>query len=97
VSPSNPKKTSAKTSRSGEVKSPAPPLLFVDAVENERARLLLGREAFEVPAALLPRGAREGSWLRWSMELAPAPADEDQGNTLRSKLGRDDDGGDLDL
>jgi len=79
------------------VSKKAKPLLFVDAVENGRARLLLGHDAFEVPAALLPRGAREGSWLRWSMEVAPAPPDEEQGSALRAKLGRDDDGGDIDL
>jgi hypothetical protein len=90
-------KTRAKTGQGGDVKTPAPPLLFVDAVEDGRARLLLGRDAFEVPAALLPRGAREGSWLRWSMALAPAPPDEEQGSALRAKLGRDDDGGDIDL
>lgn len=93
----SPKKRSAKTSHGAEVESPAAPLLFVDAIEDGRARLLLGRDAFEVPAALLPRGAREGSWLRWSMEPAPAPPDDDQGSTLRAKLGRDDDGGDIDL
>ena len=87
----------AKTAPGDDVKSPAPPLLFVDAVEDGRARLLFGRHAFEVPAALLPRGAREGSWLRWSMALAPAPPDEEQGSALRAKLGRDDDGGDIDL
>lgn len=90
-------KTGAKTSASSDVKSPAPALLFVDAVEDGRARLLFGRDAFEVPAALLPRGAREGSWLRWSMALAPTPPDEEQGSALRAKLGRDDDGGDIDL
>ena len=90
-------KAGAKSGQGGDVKSLAPPLLFVDAIEDGRARLLLGRDAFDVPAALLPRGAREGSWLRWSMALAPAPPDEDQGRALRAKLGRDDDGGDIDL
>ncbi len=99
----SPKKTAG---RGGRARSPEPPrapdsakapLLFVDAVESGRARLLLGRDAFEVPASLLPRGAREGSWLRWSLALAPAPPDEDRGAALRAKLGRDDDGGDLKL
>lgn len=85
-----------KTER-GPAKDGSPPLLFVDAIENGRARLLLGREAFDVPAALLPHGAREGSWLRWSLALAPAPPDDDQGAAVRAKLGRGDDGGDIDL
>ena len=97
MSPKSAAKKSAKTGQGSDVKTPAPPLLFVDAVEDGRARLLLGRDAFEVPAALLPRGAREGSWLRWSMALAPAPPDEEQGSALRAKLGREDDGGDIDL
>jgi hypothetical protein len=70
-------------------------LLFVDAVEGDRARLLLGVDAFDVPVRLLPPGAREGSWLRISMKLAPAPPDE--GHAIRQKLGRDDDGGDITL
>jgi hypothetical protein len=86
-----------KKAERGTAKDGNPPLLFVDAIENGRARLLLGRDAFEVPAALLPPGAREGSWLRWSLALAPAPADDDQGAALRAKLGRGDDGGDIDL
>ena len=50
--------------------------LFVDAIEGERARLLLGEEAFEIPARLLPEGAKEGSWVSVSLALVPAPSDE---------------------
>ena len=42
--------------------------VFVDAVENGRARLLLGEDAFTVPAALLPDGAGEGTWLKLSVD-----------------------------
>jgi hypothetical protein len=70
-------------------------LLFVDAIEAGIARLLLGVEAFEVPARLLPADAKEGSWLRLSFELAPAPPD--QAAVLRRKLGQGDDGGDIKL
>lgn len=73
----------------------ADPLLFVDAIESGTARLLLGVEAFSVPARLLPPGAKEGSWVRLSFELAPTPPDE--ADALRRKLGRDDDGGDIKL
>ncbi len=68
--------------------------VFVDAVERGRARLLLGDDAFSVPAALLPDDAREGSWLTLTMRLAPPQADPE---TLRRKLGADDPGGPLKL
>lgn len=72
-------------------------LLFVDAIEGGTARLLLGVEAFNVPARLLPAGAKEGSWVRLSFQIAPAPPDEAAADALRQKLGRDDDGGDIKL
>ena len=56
---------------------PAPPprskttAVFVDAVENGRARLLVGEDAFTLPAALLPEGAGEGSWLQLSFTETP--------------------------
>jgi hypothetical protein len=74
---------------------PADQLLFVDAIEAGTARLLLGVEAFNVPARLLPAGAKEGSWVRLSFEIAPAPPDD--AHALRRNLGRDDDGGDIKL
>jgi len=72
-------------------------LLFVDAIEADSARLLMGVEAFNVPARLLPAGAKEGSWVRLSLEIAPAPPDDAAADALRGKLGRGDDGGDLKL
>jgi hypothetical protein len=77
--------------------SPEAGLLFVDAIEGDSARLLLGTDAFNVPARLLPAGAKEGSWLRASFALAPAPHDDGAGAALRRRLGRDDDGGDIKL
>ena len=71
------------------------PLLFVDAIEGDIARLLLDDETFEVPARLLPEAAKEGSWLRPSFSIAPAPPDG--GAVIRRRLGRDDDGGDIKL
>jgi hypothetical protein len=68
--------------------------LFVDAVEAGRARLLLGEEAFSVPVALLPEGAREGSWIRLAATVIPPPSDPD---VLRRKLGGDDPGGPIKL
>jgi len=86
--------------------SPSPPaagaqaagvLLFVDAVEAGHARLLLGQEAFEVPARLLPRAAKEGSWLRATFQLTSAPPEEAEAEARRRRLGQHDDGGDIKL
>jgi Protein of unknown function (DUF3006) len=78
---------------------PPPPtidtLLFVDQIENGWAHLLLGEDAFDVPVRLLPAGAKEGTWLRWSFAVAAAPPDA--GAALRRKLQRGDDGGDIKL
>jgi hypothetical protein len=68
--------------------------VFVDAVENGRARLLIGDEAFTVPVALLPDGAREGTWLKVSATVTPPQVDPD---VLRRKLGRGDPGGPIKL
>lgn len=74
----------------------APPLLYVDAVEAETARLLLpGGTAFSVPARLLPAGAKEGSWLHASFTVANPPPDD--AAEIRRRLGRGDDGGDIKL
>jgi hypothetical protein len=71
------------------------PLLFVDAIEEGRARLLLGEDAFTVPAALLPKDARAGSWLRMSLGVVPAPPS--RAAAIRKKLAGDDDGGPIKL
>lgn len=73
---------------------PKTTVVFVDAVEEGRARLLLGDDAFTVPASLLPAGASEGSWLKVTATVTPPQADPD---ALRRKLGRDDPGGAIKL
>jgi hypothetical protein len=70
-------------------------LLFVDQIDNGWAHVLLGEEAFDVPARLLPAGVKEGVWLRWS--FAPAPAPPDEGAAIRRRLQKNDDGGDIKL
>jgi hypothetical protein len=73
-----------------------PPLhVYVDAIEAGRARLVLGEETFTVPARLLPKGAREGSWIRLSGKVVPAPASD--AAAVRRKLARDDPGGPIKL
>ena len=67
---------------------------FVDVVENGRARLLIDDDAFTVPAALLPDGVGEGTWLKLTTTVTPPQADPD---ALRRKLGRDDPGGPIKL
>lgn len=72
------------------------PLLFVDAIEGDTARILVsGGTAFSIPVRLLPAGAKEGTWLRASFAIAPAPPDD--AAEIRRRLGRDDDGGDIKL
>ena len=70
-------------------------LLFVDAIEAGRARLVLDDETFTVPARLLPKGAREGSWIRLSGAVVPAPRSD--AAAIRKKLARDDPGGPIKL
>jgi len=90
----------AKPPRPAPAPAPAPAQagrLFVDAIEGGRARLLLGGDAFTIPASLLPPGAVEGSWLRLSFQLTAAPPEEAEAEATRRRLGADDDGGDLKL
>lgn len=77
------------------MKAPEAPLLFVDAIDEGRARLLLDEEAFTIPASLLPADARAGSWVRLSLTVAPAPPSP--ADAIRKKLARDDDGGPIKL
>jgi hypothetical protein len=68
---------------------------FVDAVEDEVARLLVGEQAFTVPRALLPAGAGEGSWVKIGIAVIPAPPDDSE--ERRRRLGAGDPGGDIEL
>jgi hypothetical protein len=70
-------------------------LVFVDALEGGTARLLVGEDAFALPANLLPPGAREGTWLRLSLAIVPAPPSKAEG--IRRTLSDDDPGGDIKL
>ena len=46
---------------------------FVDAIEDDVARLLVGDDAFTVPRVLLPADAVEGSWVSICVAVIPAP------------------------
>ena len=72
---------------------------YVDAVEEEVARILLKDKAGEwrghnLPAAVLPAGAGEGSWLELSFKVI-APPEGEAAPKLRDKLGQGDRGGDI--
>lgn len=69
---------------------------FVDAIEGDVARLLFGRQAVDVPVSLLPEGAAEGTWVRFSVTLADPPPD-DGTEARRRRLGAGDPGGDIEL
>lgn len=53
------------------------PLVFVDEVEDDVARLVAGDRVFDLPLALLPNGVREGQWVRLSESLTQDEEDED--------------------
>jgi hypothetical protein len=77
---------------------PKDTLLFVDEVAGTTARLLLGEQAFTIPARLLPKHTREGAWVTLTFAPAPAPAADDAATAaLRRKLAEQDDGGDIKL
>lgn len=73
--------------------------VYIDAVESDVARVLFQHGADEwrghnLPAAILPAGAKEGSWLKLSLKTIPAPEGM-KTPKLRDKLGRRDKGGDI--
>jgi hypothetical protein len=43
-------------------------LLFIDALEDDEAAVLLGEKRYRLPRALLPIGAKEGTWLRLAID-----------------------------
>lgn len=69
-------------------------MVFVDALEEGDARLLLGEQSFTVPRRLLPTGVQEGQWVRFEVVPAPAP---DSSGVRRQHLGKDDPGGPIKL
>ncbi len=70
-------------------------LVFVDALEDTTARLLLEEQAFSLPRQLLPADVREGQWLMIRVDHTEAPPN--QTHALREELGRGDRGGDIKL
>jgi len=70
-------------------------IVFIDEVEDQVARLVVGEQVFHLPRALLPADAREGQWLRISVTVAPTPPNDSA--DLRQRLGKRDPGGNIKL
>ena len=72
-------------------------LLFIDAIEDDQALVLLGEKRFAFACALLPAGAKEGSWLRLSVDSAQQAKVGEDIEARRARLLRDDPGGNIKL
>ena len=99
--------------KTNDGKAPAGPrtlVAFIDSIEEGVARLVETDAGGKVrshafPAALLPAGAKEGTWVEISVHAVAAPVaasvttpvtTEDPA-ALRKKLGKGDTGGDFSL
>lgn len=76
--------------------------VFVDGVEEGKARIVQRREGGEIltytlPAALLPPGVGEGRWIELRVRALPGPPASDDTGALRERLLKGDDGGDISL
>jgi hypothetical protein len=80
--------------------------IFVDAIDDDVARLMWHDEAFTVPVPLLPDGTREGAWLQLRLAReegnlsgeGEGEGDGAQGGEeIRRRLVKDDPGGDIKL
>jgi hypothetical protein len=72
-------------------------LLFIDAIEDDEAFVLLEEKRYSLPRALLPGGAGEGTWLRLSVDRAQKAKVEAETEARRARLLRSDPGGDIKL
>jgi hypothetical protein len=70
-------------------------LLFIDALEDDDAWVLLGEKRHRLARALLPPAAREGSWLRLSVDRSQKLGEEIEAR--RSRLLGSDRGGNVKL
>lgn len=70
---------------------------FVDRIEGNVAVLRVDGATFELPAALLPDGAGEGTWIEIGVRAVEVPEDVQRAEAARRKLSADDDGGDFKL
>ena len=74
--------------------------IFVDAIDDQVARIMWTDQVFTIPVSLMPPGTREGAWLDLSIARAnPHAGDpgEGEGEKIRARLAKDDPGGDIKL
>ena len=72
-------------------------LLFIDAIEDDEAWVLLEDKRYRMPRALLPAGAGEGTWMRLSVDRARKLDVQDEIAARRARLLGSDPGGDIKL
>jgi hypothetical protein len=72
-------------------------LLFIDALEDDEALVLLEDKLYGLPRALLPAGAGEGMWLRLSVDRSQKAKVEAEIAARRARLLRSDPGGNIKL
>lgn len=70
-------------------------LLFVDAVEDDDAWIVVGDRRHRVDRAILPADVGEGAWLRLS--IAEPPSEVKDVEERRTRLVHDDPGGTIKL
>ena len=70
-------------------------LLFIDAIEDDEALVLLEEKRYSMPRALLPAGAGEGLWLRLTLDRSKKVEEEIEAR--RARLLRSDPGGNIKL
>jgi len=72
-------------------------LFFIDALEDDEARVLLEDKRYSFPRALLPAGSGEGTWLRLSVDRSQKAKVEAEIAARRARLLRSDPGGNIKL
>lgn len=61
-------------------------LWFIDAIDGDYVWILLGEQRHRVARALLPHAAREGTWLRLSVDVAQGEAMTEAIEERRARL-----------
>jgi hypothetical protein len=71
--------------------------LFIDAIEDDEVVVLLGEKRHRLPRALLPAGAKEGTWLRLAIDLSSSSSVGKAIEAERRRLVGADNGGNIKL